>query len=77
MFSPFGLYNNNPQLDAHVLRFENTKDDFFVEVMNRMNPMQFAFVIFTKATGGSTFFTDILKYTIKCPDDLNFITPSF
>jgi hypothetical protein len=75
--SPFGLKDYNPLLDTHVLRFENSRTDFFVEVMNRMNPKQYTFVIFTKARGGSTFFTNVLKFTIKCPDNLNFITPIF
>lgn len=45
--------------------------------MDREKPFQYRFVIFTEARGGSTFFTDLLTYTIKCPSSLNFATNSF
>lgn len=74
---PFGLYDRNALLtDTHVLRFVNT-NDFYVNVMDREKPFQYRFVIYTEARGGSTFFTDLLTYTIKCPSSLNFATNPF
>ena len=77
MIHPFGLYDRNALLtDTHVLRFVNN-NDFYVEVMDREKPYQYSFVIFAEARGGSTFFTDVLTYTIRCPATLQFVTAPF